>query len=96
MRFKEPRCKDTDPHLKKIRDVLASDRIRCEVGSGECQKLAVESQDNGEGGEFFLCEQHAVEFEQFARLVAEMTPNQVQALEKAITNATQSTTGAHT
>jgi hypothetical protein len=87
MKFKEPRCKDTDPHLMKIRDVAPSENIRCEVGSGECSELAIESQDNGCGGEFFLCKQHAIEFEQFARLVAEMTPNQVTVLEDSIKKA---------
>lgn len=84
MKFKAPRCKDTDAHLLKIRDVAASENIKCQVGNGECSNLAVESQDNGEGGEFFLCAEHLVEYKAFAVLVAEMTPNQLSALETEV------------
>jgi len=84
MQFKRPRDPNTDPGLEKIRDVLPSENIQCQVGMGECKNLAVEAQDNGEGGQFFLCEEHAKEFRQFATLVAEMTPNQVKKLERAI------------
>lgn len=84
MNFKKPRDPNTDPHLKQIRVVHPSEGITCEVGSGECVNLAIESQDNGYGGEFFLCEQHSKEFRDLAALIAEMTPNQVNAFADAI------------
>ncbi len=87
MRFKAPRCADTDPHLFKIRDVKPEEGIRCEVGMGECSELAIEAQDDGQGGPFYLCKQHAKEFREFAVLVAEMTPDQVNNLERCIKEA---------
>lgn len=84
MKFKPPRDPNTDPCLIKIRDVKPEEGIVCQVGSGECLELAVESQDNGDGGEFFLCRQHSKEFREFAVLVAEMTPKQLDDLESAI------------
>ena len=86
MNFKKPRDPNTDPCLRKVRDV-AAENIVCQVGNGECSELAIESQDNGYGGEFFLCAQHAKEFKELAVLIAEMTPNQVNDFEQAIARA---------
>lgn len=87
MNFKKPRDPNTDPGLLKIRDVSPVESIRCQVGNGECQELAIEAQDNGYGEPFYLCPAHALEFRQFATLVAEMTPNQISNLEQAISVA---------
>lgn len=85
MNFKKPRDPNTKPDHAKLRDVYDFENIRCEVGSGECHRLAVESQDNGEGGEFFLCADHAKEFSALGKLIAEMTPNQMSNFENAVT-----------
>lgn len=57
MNFKEPRDPNTKVPDWKIRDVLPSGGIRCQVGSGECTELAVESQDDGTGHEFKALDQ---------------------------------------
>lgn len=87
MNFKAPRCKDTDPKLRKLRDVQPEEGIRCEVGRGECPELAVEAQDRYDGQPFYLCAQHSKEFAALAVLIEEMTPNQIQAFSDAITKA---------
>jgi hypothetical protein len=90
MNFKSPRCKDTDPHLIKIRDVAPEEGIRCEVGMGECSEFAVEAQDNGAGGPFYLCNQHLKEFKELAVLIAEMTPAQIAKFEDCVVKAENS------
>jgi hypothetical protein len=87
MKFKKPRDPNTDPRIFKIRDVLPCENIRCQVGRGECMEFAIESQDDGEGGEFFLCPQHAKEFRELSVLIAEMTPNQIAQFDAAIHKA---------
>jgi hypothetical protein len=73
--------------LVKVRDVAPEEGLRCECGSGECHMLAVEVQDGGGEGTIALCEQHAAEFRAFAVLVAEMTPDQFNKLESAVSAA---------
>lgn len=87
MNFKAPRDPNTKVPDWKIRDVLPSEGIHCQVGSGECLELAVESQDDGSGHEFFVCSQHAKEMIALEKLIAEMTPNQIKAFDGVIRNA---------
>lgn len=91
MKFKEPRDKNTDPHLLKLRDVSLSENVQCEVGRGECKNLAVECHDDGCGGPFFLCAQHVEEFIALSKLIYEMTPNQISNFALAMEKAERST-----
>lgn len=87
MNFKSPRDPNTQSIMVKVRDVHPHEGRLCQCGSGECSSLAVESLDNGEGGEYFVCEDHAKEAYALGRLIAEMTNDQVAQFESAIKKA---------
>lgn len=87
LNYKAPRDPNTKSVVEKVRDVAESERVQCQVGSGECSNLAVEAQDDGSGGLFFVCRDHLSEVYAFGKLVAEMTPFQMSELDRLITSA---------
>ena len=84
LKFKPPRDSNTQSVVLKLRDVSIEERKSCGVGGGECHNFAVESHDDGAGGEFFVCSYHLEEVYAFGKLIAEMTPNQLRALNQQI------------
>lgn len=78
MNFKPPRSADTKSNLLVLRRPDPSEGLICQVGSGECNNPCVEIHDDGAGGEFRVCAQHAPELEALGKLIAEMTPNQIE------------------
>lgn len=87
MNFKPPRDPNTPSPMLILRQVIESENILCEVGSGECQNLASEAHDDGEGGTFYVCAQHAIEVHALGKLVSEMTTNQIESFTQAIAAA---------
>lgn len=80
MHFKAPRDPNMPSPMVALRTVAPEESIKCSVGGGECSRLAVEAHDDTEGGEFYVCAYHLPEFHAFSKLVAEMTPNQLNNL----------------
>lgn len=85
MNFKPPRDPNTPDGVLVLR--IPGPGELCQVGSGECTKPAAEAHDNGAGGEFLVCADHAIEVRALSRLINEMTPNQIAQFEGAIAKA---------
>lgn len=86
LNFKPPRDPNTKSILLVLRQ-LAPGEGACRVGGGECTNPAAVAYEDGSGGEFHVCAEHAPEVEALGKLVAEMTQNQVQAFQSAIDEA---------
>lgn len=82
--LKAPRDPNTPSSVLVLRKIAPEENILCQVGSGECSELAVEAHDAGHGQEFYVCAKHVPEVHAFSKLVAEMTPAQMQKLQGLI------------
>lgn len=87
MNYKEPRDPNTPSCVLKLRDIPEGEYWPCHVGSGECKNPAIESHDNGNGGEFLVCKEHLPEVHAFGKLINEMSLNELKNFESIINDS---------
>lgn len=87
LNLKAPRDPNPPTGIVVLRTFQPEENFPCHVGSGECLEPAIESHDDGSGGEFFVCATHLSEVKVLSQLVNEMSKAQMDALHTAIKKA---------
>ncbi len=70
--------------MRASTNLPAHENWPCHCGSGECKAPATNSHDDGQGGDFFLCNEHQAEFEAMRQWIQQ--PGNAERLSAALVN----------